>query len=99
MQREEQWFQQDDATPHTAIVIMELLDRCFAGRLMSRRCVPEWFMHSRDLNTPDFYLWDFLKDNVYQNNPQTIAELKEAITQQIRSIAREKCIRVFDNFA
>ena len=47
----------------------------------------------------DFYFWGFLKDHVYQNNPQTIAELKVAITQQIHGITREECVRVIDNLA
>ena len=46
----------------------------------------------------DFYFWGFLKDHVYQNNPQTIAELKVAITQQNHGITREECVRVIDNF-
>ena len=87
------------ATPHTVNITMEWLDRCFAGRLIRRRCVPEWSVLSRDLNPPDFYLWGFLKDCVYQNNTQTIAELKEAITQQIRGTAREVCVEVIVNFA
>ena len=41
--------------------------------------------------TPDFYLWWFLKDHVYENRPQSIAELKVAITQTIRAI-RKKCV-------
>ena len=99
MYQEEQWFQQDHATPHTANITMEWLDHCFAGRLISRRCIPEWSLHSPDLNPQDFYLWDFLKDHVYQNNPQTITELKVAITQQIHGITREECVRVIKNFA
>jgi hypothetical protein len=39
-----------------------------------------------------------LKDNVYENNPQTIGELKAAITAKIREIPKEKCVRVIDNF-
>ena len=88
--RKEQWFQQDDATPHTANTTMEWLDRRFAGRLISRRRIPEWSLHSPDLNPPDFCLWVFLKDVGYKNNPQTIAELKVAITQQIYGIARKE---------
>ena len=53
----------------------------------------------RILTPPDFYLWGFLKDNVYRNNPQTIPELKEAITQKINAIPKEECIRVINNFA
>ena len=46
-----------------------------------------------------FYLWGYLKDNVYENNPQTIGELKAAITGKIRQIPKEECVRVIDNFA
>ena len=48
--------------------------------------------------SPDFYLWGFLKDNVYRNNPQTISELKKAITQKINAIPKEECITVINNF-
>ena len=41
-------------------------------------------VHSPDLNPPDLYLWGYLKDNVHENNPQTIGELKAAITAKIR---------------
>ena len=55
--------------------------------------------HSPDLNPPDFHLWGYLKANVYENNPQTIGELKAAITGKIRQIPKEECMRVIDNFA
>ena len=48
---------------------------------------------------PDFYLWGYLKDRVFENNLQTIGELKTAITARIRAIPIEECIRVIDNFA
>ena len=99
MNRDEQWFQQDGATPHTANITMEWLNHRFPDRLISRRREPQWSPHSPDLNPPDFYLWGFLKDHVYENRPQSIAELKVAITQRIRSIRREECVRVINNFA
>ena len=48
--------------------------------------------------TPDFYLWRFLKDHMYENLLQSIAELKVAITQKICAIRKEECDRVIDNF-
>jgi len=33
-----------------------------------------------------FCLWGYLKNNVYQNNPPTIAELKVAIAAKIKVI-------------
>jgi hypothetical protein len=41
------------------------------------------------LEPPYFYLWGYLKDNVYENNPQTIGELKAAIKAKIREIPKE----------
>jgi len=55
--------------------------------------------YSPDLNLQDVYLWRYLKDNVYQNNPQTIGELKAAITAKISEIPKEERVRVIGNFA
>ena len=92
-------FQQDGATPHTSNHTLDWLRERFQERLISRKCDVEWATHSPDLNPPDFDLWGYLKDNVYQNNPQTIGELKAAIAAKIREIPREECVRVIDNFA
>ncbi len=97
--RDEQWFQQDGATPHTSNRALEWLRERFGDRLISRRCEIEWAPHSPDLNPPDFYLWGYLKDHVYENNPQTIGDLKTAIAARIRAIPTEECVRVIDNFA
>ena len=45
--------------------------------------------HSPDFNPLDVYMWEYLKDRVYGNSPQSTPDLKEAITAAIR--AREKC--------
>jgi len=37
----------------------------FGDRLISRKCDPEWASHSRDIKPQDFYVWSYLKDNVY----------------------------------
>jgi len=97
--RASQWFQHDGATPHTANETLAWLKQRFEKRIISRRCNVEWAPHSPDLNTPDFYLWRFLKDNVYQGNPQTIEKLKTAITAKVRAIPKEECVKVIDNFA
>ena len=50
-------------------------------------------------NLQIFYQWGFLKDKVYENNTQPIAELKTAFNQKIRAIPKNECVRVSDNFA
>ena len=84
--------------PHIKCLPTWLRER-FDDRLISRRCDVEWAAHSTDLNPLDFYLWGYLKYNVYENNPQTIGELKAAITGKIRQIPKEKGVRVIDNYA
>ena len=71
----------------------------FGDRVISRRLDPAWASHSPDLNPPDFYLWGNLKDQVYEDNPVTIEQLKRNITAKMRAITQEECIRVVNNFA
>jgi hypothetical protein len=76
----------------------------FRGGTALRRAPPwirpwYWMCSWMDLKPPYFYLWGYLKDYVYVNNPQTIGELKAAITAKIRQIPKEECVRVIDNFA
>jgi hypothetical protein len=97
--RDEQWFRQDGGLPHTTNDSLAWLRERFKDRLISRKCEIEWAAHSPDLNPPYFYLWGYLKDNVHEKNPQTIGELKAAITAKIREIPKEECVRVIDNFA
>ena len=62
--RARQWFQQDGATPHTSDESLTWLQQRFGGRLISRRCDPEWSAYSPDLNPLDFFLLGYLKDRV-----------------------------------
>ena len=62
-------------------------------------CQIEWTPQSPDSNHPDFYICDYLKDKVYENNPQTIPKLKRTITGRIKRISVEECVWVIGNFA
>jgi len=85
--------------PHSSNDSLARLQQHFPDRLISCRCDLQWSPHSPDLNAPDFYLWGYLKDRVYGNNPQTIPDLKAAIAAAIRAIPSEECGRVIENFA
>jgi len=50
------------------------------------------------LEPPRFLYVGIHYDRVYGNNPQTIPDLKAAITAAIRAIPREECGRVIVNF-
>jgi len=70
-----QWFMQDGARPHTAILVLDFLYETFNLHVMSHR-FPEhheggklWPPHSSDINPCDFFLWRFLKEKVFQRRP------------------------------
>ena len=98
-----QWFQQDGATPHTTDEVLTFLHRHFNRRVISNRYPDlfnaglKWPPTSPDLNPCDFFLWGFLKQEVFKQAPRTLTELRLKIEQCAAAIKRETLIRVFDN--
>lgn len=95
---EESWFQQDGAPCHTARTTMDILRQKFPERLISRNGIINWPPRSCDLNPLDFFLWGYIKDKVYENKPNSISHLKEAICHIIGTITSDLCHRVIENF-
>ena len=69
------------ATPHTAQASMALVRRLFPGHVISRFGDLPWPPRSPDQSICDYFLWGYLKSRVYVNRPQTLDELKHAITR------------------
>ena len=77
------WFQQDRATPHNANISKEWLTEHFGRRIISSKFPIEWAPHSPDLSPPNFFLWGYLKDRVYQEKPRNLTDLKNKISEEI----------------
>lgn len=92
------WFQQDGATCHAANETTDLLQEKFPDHLISRNGDQNWPPRSCDLTPCDFFLWGFVKSNVYVNKPKTIPELKMAIRSVIGEIEPQLCDNVIKNF-
>lgn len=92
------WFQQDGATPHTAVIVTDWLHKTFGDKLISFRTNNAWPPHSPDLSPLDFFLWGHLKDRVYKPSPKTLDELKTNIRHEINQIDVETCRSVVRNF-
>ena len=87
------------APPHCWDRSLELLDPYFPGdRLISRRTDFPWQRYSSDLNPCDYFLLRYLKEWIYDNNPQTPADLKDNIRRKIRHIPADMVGQVIDNF-
>lgn len=96
--RDDVYFQQDGATSHTSRDTTALLREKFPGRLISRNGDVNWPPRSCDLTPLDFFLWGYIKEKVYSNNPQTLEALKENIRVVIREITPQVCEMVMQNF-
>lgn len=92
------WFQQDGATAHAALRSRQILQRLFPGRLISLRGDVPWSPRSPDLSPCDFFLWGYLKAEVYKVRQRTLEALKEAITDVVAGISEDMLRRVFGNF-
>lgn len=92
------WFQQDGATCHTARETLQLLHETFPGRVLSRFGDQNWPPRSCDLTPLDFFLWGYLKSQVYVNKPTTTRALKEEIQRCINEIQPHLCRTVMENF-
>lgn len=50
-----------------------------------------------DFPSNDYFLWGFLKSRVIENNAIIVDQLKQNIVQEINTIPRAICRRVFGN--
>lgn len=98
------YFQQDGAPPHVTKDNLGLLRDVFGDRVISRS-FPETFGHgmawppySPDLSPLDFFLWGYVKDRVYKNRPKSLAELSQAVKQQLHHVPAESCRRTIASF-
>ena len=93
------WFEQDDATYHTAEATLAVLRPVFEDRIIIRRadvvCPPQ----SCDLTPLDYYLWGAVKDKSYADKPETIVTLKDNIREAIGEIQMDTIDNVLENWA
>lgn len=81
------YFMQDGAPAHRAHATLALLETMFGDRLISLGAEVEWPPRSPDLTPCDFFLWGFLKQEVYKKRFETIEELKVEITRCVELIS------------
>jgi hypothetical protein len=73
---------------------MEMLKQFFDDRIISKNLRPP---RSPDLTPPDYFLWGYLKQDVYSNRPQTTEDLKQNIEVAISNISQETLKKVVRN--
>lgn len=88
----EVWFQQDGAPAHFGVRVRELLDRVFPNRWIGRRGELEWPPRSPDLTPLDFFLWGYLKENVYKTPVENLQELRRRIVETCETMPPQNLI-------
>lgn len=92
MDTENIWFLQNGA--HTAKIAIDLIRSNFLGCLVPRYgadvpCSPSWF----DLTLCNFFLWGYLKSQVYVNRPRTLHANIEDNDEKHRRATPRICFR------
>ncbi|GFW33800.1 uncharacterized protein TNCV_3588861 [Trichonephila clavipes] len=72
-------IQQDGAPPHHHTYVCAYLDNVAPGHWIGRRVPIEYPARSPNLTRLDFFLWDYLKNVVYNKKPHTLEELRYEI--------------------
>lgn len=92
------WFQQDGAPPHYSLTVRNHLDNTFPNRWIGRRGAIEWPARSPDLAPPDYFLWGYLKNEIYFTKPSDLNELRMRIENVCARIPPEMIERAVENF-
>lgn len=82
------WYQQDGCPAHNAIIVRQFLEETFQERLMSGFGTIKWPPRSPDLSPNDFFLWGFLKTQIYsRNRPENLQQLRQRIVDTCANIS------------
>lgn len=73
------WYQHDGAPPHHARIVRRFLNNWRGERWIGRSGPIAWPARSPDLTPIDFFLWGYIKDQVYQTAPTTKDDMKNSI--------------------
>lgn len=96
--REQMWLQHDGAPVHNTREVKNYLDNMFPNRWIGRGGPKRWPARSPDLTKMDFFLWGYVKEEVYKMEPTTKEEMKERIKAVFRNINDQMLVNVSASF-
>lgn len=82
------WFQHDGAPAHKTSPVKQYLVKEFGNQILGYGGFQEWPPRSPDLTPLDFFLWGYLKQQVYATPPQQLQDLKRRITVACANVSR-----------
>lgn len=85
------WFQLDGAPAHSVVEARHCLNQMFGERWIGRYGPQRWPARSPDLTPLDFFLWGFIKDEVYSQDVDTVEDLRRKIVTAFENL-RSMCL-------
>lgn len=83
------WFQLDGAPPHCTRTVSQILEELFEDRWIRRLGPWHWPARSPDLTPLDFFLWGYVKSEVYKVRIANKSALRNRIIEVLRGISPE----------
>ncbi|GBL77958.1 hypothetical protein AVEN_143283-1 [Araneus ventricosus] len=74
------WFQHDGAPAHKTSSVKQYLVEEFGGQIIGYGGFQKWPPRRSDQTPIDFFLWGYLKHQVYATPPPTLQDLQRRIT-------------------
>lgn len=96
--RQRMWLQLDGAPPHYALIVRQYLNHHYPERWIGRGGPVAWPPRSPDLTSPDFFLWGFLRDEVFAAQPTTRGDMIDRIRAVCANIPRSVLLATVTNF-
>ena len=92
------WFDQEGAPAHNSKVVRDYLDRRFPEKWIGTHSNTPWPARSPDLTPLDFFLWGYIKNQVYSNsNFQNEEDLLRSVTASFNNINPNMLTHVLDS--
>jgi len=98
------FWQQDGAPPHRTAANLQLLKSQFGDRVIAKGFKKafgsgiDWPPYSPDLSACDYFLWGYLKDQVFRKPVNSKEELRHRIEQAALELDSAICARVILGF-
>lgn len=90
--RELMWWQHDGAPAHNSGVVLDFLNNSYPGRWIGTNGPLRWPPRSPDITPLDFFLWGFLKEMVYAEPIEDMADLINKIYASCATISRHSLL-------
>lgn len=86
------WFQHDGAPPHSSRQVVGLLRDEFGQKVIANNGPVHWPARSPDLTPMDYFLWGWMKSQIYTTKPATREELLQRIMHVAESIKNNPAV-------